>query len=68
MLALILTDAAFGMVSRVVPQLNVFQVGFPAKVVVGLLLVGASLPFVAGWMNDQLQADVGAALHTLRVG
>jgi flagellar biosynthetic protein FliR len=68
MLALILTDAAFGMVTRVVPTLNVFQVGIPAKVVVGLLLVGASMPFVAGWLGDQLQTDIGLALDTLRVG
>jgi len=67
-LALTLTDAAFGVVSRVVPQLNVFQVGFPAKVVVGLLLVGATMPFVAGWLATELQRDVGAALDTLRVG
>ena len=40
MLALIITDAAFGVVSRVVPQLNVFAVGFPAKMTVGLLLIG----------------------------
>ena len=59
LLALILTDAAFGVVSRVVPQLNVFAVGFPAKVVVGLLLVTATLPFVAGWIGDELQQDVG---------
>ena len=32
LLALILTDVAFGVVSRVVPQLNVFAVGFPAKI------------------------------------
>jgi flagellar biosynthetic protein FliR len=68
LLALILTDAAFGMVTRVVPTLNVFQVGIPAKVVVGLLLIGASMPFVAGWIGDQLQSDIGAALNTLRVG
>jgi flagellar biosynthetic protein FliR len=67
LLALILTDAALGMVTRVVPQLNVFQVGIPAKVVVGLVLIGASMPFVAGWIADQLQADVGAALQTLKV-
>ncbi|MCW3039502.1 MAG: flagellar biosynthetic protein FliR [Solirubrobacterales bacterium] len=66
-LALTLTDAAFGVVSRVVPQLNVFQVGFPAKVVVGLLLISVSLPFVAGWLGDELQRDVGAALATLKV-
>ena len=67
LLALILTDAAFGVVSRVVPQLNVFAVGFPAKVVVGLLLVTATLPFVAGWIGDELQQDVGAALQAIRV-
>jgi flagellar biosynthesis protein FliR len=68
LLALILTDAAFGVVSRVVPQLNVFAVGFPAKVVVGLLLVGATLPFVADWVSTELQTDVGAALDAIRVG
>jgi flagellar biosynthetic protein FliR len=67
MLALILTDAAFGVVSRVVPQLNVFAVGFPAKVVVGLLLIGVTLPFVAGWIATELQRDVGSALDTLKV-
>jgi flagellar biosynthetic protein FliR len=66
-LALILTDAAFGVVSRVVPQLNVFAVGFPAKVTVGLLIIGISLPLVGGWLNDELQASVLQALHTLKV-
>ena len=42
MLALIITDVAFGMVSRVVPQLNVFAVGFPMKVGVALLVVAGS--------------------------
>jgi flagellar biosynthesis protein FliR len=67
MLAVLLTDVAFGLVSRVVPQLNVFGVGFPAKVTVGLVLVGASLPFMAGWLGDELQNSVASALHTLKV-
>jgi flagellar biosynthetic protein FliR len=67
LLALILTDAAFGMVTRVVPTLNAFQVAVPAKVVLGLLLVGASMPFVAGWLAGELQNDVRQALETLRV-
>jgi flagellar biosynthesis protein FliR len=66
-IAVTLTDAAFGVVSRVVPQLNVFAVGFPAKVTVGLLVLGVSLPFAAGWLSDELQRSVGAALETLRV-
>jgi flagellar biosynthesis protein FliR len=67
LLALILTDAAFGVVSRVVPQLNVFAVGFPAKVTVGLLLLGVTLPFVGGWLTDELQRSVLQALQTLKV-
>ena len=67
LLALVLTDAAFGVVSRVVPQLNVFAVGFPAKVAVGLILIGVTLPFVASWLNDELQRSVAAALGALRV-
>ncbi len=66
-LALILTDAAFGVVSRVVPQLNVFSVGFPAKVVVGVFLMGITLPFVAGWLSDELERSVSTALRTLEV-
>jgi flagellar biosynthesis protein FliR len=66
MLAVLLTDVAFGLVSRVMPQLNVFAVGFPAKVTVGLVLVGASLPFMAGWIGDELQNSVASALHTLK--
>jgi flagellar biosynthetic protein FliR len=68
LIALILTDAAFGMVTRVVPTLNAFQVAVPAKVVLGLMLVGASMPFVAGWLATELHTDVRIALETLRVG
>jgi flagellar biosynthesis protein FliR len=67
MLAVLLTDVGFGLLSRVVPQLNIFAVGFPAKVTVGLVLVGATLPFVAGWLSDELQTSVSAALRTLKV-
>ena len=66
-LAVVLTDAAFGVVSRVVPQLNVFAVGFSAKIAVGLAVLAVSLPFAAGWLNDELQQSVRAALETLRV-
>lgn len=67
LVALLITDVAFGVVSRVVPQLNVFAVGFPAKVAVALLVAGASLPFVANWISSQLSVSVGAALGALHV-
>src|SRR3954471_17550540 len=67
LLALIITDAAFGMVSRVVPQMNVFAVGFPAKIVVGLVIMVAALPFAGGWIADQVQQSVADGLKSLKV-
>ena len=66
-LAIIVTDIAFGMVSKVMPQLNVFAVGFTVKVGVTLLIVGVSLPFLGNWMTDQLDSSVLTALHSLRI-
>ena len=64
----ILTDVAFGVVSRVVPQLNIFAVGFPVKIIVGLLIVAAALPFMGTWFYDQLQGSVETGLSGIGVG
>lgn len=44
MIALLLTDLFFGIVNRVAPQINVFFLSLPVKMVVGLLVVLVSLP------------------------
>jgi flagellar biosynthesis protein FliR len=67
LVALLITDVAFGVVSRVVPQLNVFAVGFPTKVAVAMLVVAAALPFTANWISEQLAVSVGSALGALHV-
>lgn len=67
LMTLLLTDAAFGMVSRVVPQMNVFAVGFPAKVIVGMLMIIVTLPFAAGWFGDRVATTVATTLRTLKV-
>jgi len=65
MLALLITDVAFGMVSRVVPQLNVFAVGFPLKIGVVLLVVAAALPLLGGFMSDQVASAVTNILQAM---
>jgi flagellar biosynthetic protein FliR len=67
MLAVLITDCAMGLVARVMPQLNVFAVGFPAKIAVGLLVMGVSLPFMGGWIADQVQVSVSSALQSIHV-
>jgi flagellar biosynthetic protein FliR len=47
MLTIILIDTALGILSRTVPQMNIFIVGFPIKIMAGLFMVGVSLPILA---------------------
>jgi flagellar biosynthetic protein FliR len=49
--ALFLTDVALGLVARAVPQMNVFVVGFPAKIAVGLAFVMLVLPVYVGFVD-----------------
>ncbi len=67
LIAMTIVDAGFGVVSKVVPQMNIFATGFPTKMLVGLTLIGATLPFVSGFVADQLQLSVAQALHFLKV-
>lgn len=56
LVSLFVTDLAVGLVSRAVPQANVFAVGFPVKVIVGLAAVGATLPLFVTSLGGHLAA------------
>lgn len=67
MVALLLTNAALAILNRAVPQLNAMMVALPLTIGVGLIMLGAALPFLAnnigGWMNA-LPADVLRAVDS----
>ncbi|HLH65906.1 MAG TPA: flagellar biosynthetic protein FliR [Solirubrobacteraceae bacterium] len=65
LLAMLVTDVAFGMVSKVVPQVNVFGVGFALKVGVVMLVIAASLPFIGAFMSNQIVGAVQTALGAI---
>ena len=67
LIAVTITDAAFGIVSRVSPQMNVFAVGMPAKIIVALIILGASFPFVAGYMDGALKTGISDSLKSIQV-
>lgn len=46
-LVIILTDVCMGLISKVVPQINVMILGMPVKMTVGLLLLSISISFIA---------------------
>jgi flagellar biosynthetic protein FliR len=60
--ALLIVNLAFGVVSRAAPSLNLFAVGFPVSLIVGLIVVLAGMgPLVAG-----ITQLIGQGLQFLR--
>ena len=49
--ALLLTTIALGLIARTVPQMNVFFVAMPLKIMIGLMFVGFSLPYLSCFLN-----------------
>jgi flagellar biosynthetic protein FliR len=45
--ALLITNVALGILTRAAPQLNLFGIGFPITLGVGLTVVGMTLPFLS---------------------
>lgn len=61
MVTMFLTDVALGVVSKLLPTMNVFIVSFGLKIAVGLAVIGLSLPMFAyvlekstNYLNEQL--------------
>ena len=43
--ALLLTDMALGILARTMPQMNIFVVGVPGKIIIGIFVLSIALPF-----------------------
>ena len=67
--ALLLTDVVMAMLARAVPQMNVFIVGFPLKILAGLLVLAMALPTFAGLLRGSFQGldrDIVLVLRGVR--
>ncbi len=61
---LLLTSVAFGLLARTVPQMNIFIVAMPLKIVVGLVFVIFSLPYFRMFVISLYQ-DFGSGLSAV---
>ncbi len=52
MVALLICDVALGVVARTAPQMNIFIVGMPLKILLGMLLMGFSFSFLSALMGN----------------
>ncbi|HNO75900.1 MAG TPA: flagellar biosynthetic protein FliR [Nitrosomonas mobilis] len=64
--ALLATNLALGVLTRAAPQLNIFAVGFPLTLSIGLLMISLSLPYFTPVLN-QMFSD-GFALVSALIG
>lgn len=67
--ALFITNLALGIIARTVPQMNVFIVGLPLNIMVGLLVVSMSMGFLVFVLQDMfngLYRDMAFLIQTMR--
>lgn len=65
--ALFVVNVALGLMARVAPQMNVFVVGFPLQIGVGLLMLAISVPLLAA-VAPQLFSDSARHMDTVMRG
>jgi len=66
MVALFLANLALALLSRAVPQINTMMVSLPITVAIGLVMLGAALPFVASTIDGWVRGLPEAAASTVR--
>ncbi len=57
---LFLVDIALGLLTRIAPALNPFQIGFPAKILATLMLVGVMIPLLPQAVQSVIDLAVRA--------
>ncbi len=61
--ALLVTNVALGVMTRAAPQLNLFTIGFPITIAVGLLVLIGSLPVLLAIAGNSMTETAGRLLH-----
>jgi flagellar biosynthesis protein FliR len=66
--ALVFANIGLGLVARTVPQINIFVVGFPLQIAIGLLGIGLTAPVfldVATGLFSGLSGQIGLLLRAM---
>lgn len=61
---LIFTNTALGIVARTVPQINIFIMGFPLQIALGLIFIGLTAPVFVNY-SASLFKNISNQVHTL---
>ena len=63
--ALVLSDIGLGFLARTVPQMNIFVVGLPVKVMLGFMVLAVALPLAMDFIFTKFEHWIEFALAVL---
>jgi flagellar biosynthetic protein FliR len=66
--ALLITNVALGILTRAAPQLNIFGIGFPVSLGVGLLVISMTLPYMGTPILNLFNQGIEASRSIGRAG
>lgn len=61
--ALLIANLSLGVLTRAAPQLNLFAVGFPLTLALGLVMLGLTLPFLSPMLLRMFENGLGMMLR-----
>lgn len=68
-MALLLADVAMGILARMMPQMNIFVIGVPAKIIIGIFTLSMAIPFYVAFVEvgfNGMYQDLYRLLSLLR--
>lgn len=68
LVAMLLVNLAFGVMTRAAPQLNIFSVGFPVTLLFGFVVLLLSLPLLGPQFQDLFDSEFALIRHLLAGG
>ena len=67
--SILLTNVGLGILARTMPQLNIFVVGLPLQIVIGMFVLSILMPFYVLFLDvlfNETYAQITTALHAIR--
>lgn len=59
--AVVITDVVLGIISKTIPQMNVFILGMPLKILIGIIIIMITIPafiYIVAMLTDKMNIDV----------
>ena len=67
--AILLTNVSLGVLARTMPQMNIFVVGIPMQIIIGIFTVGIIMPFYVMFLDvlfNEMYGNISIALRALQ--